>query len=216
MKPTRTAGLMTTGTTEQISQRELGRRLGVTDKAIRKGIKAGRLEGLVGHDDRGQPVIRDAAAAVLAWTSTSRRGGADPVRGPSPQQGDAPAPPVPSAPSVGVIEPMPPGPDAPSSGATVISATTLVEAQRLATVERARKLALENDITEGKLVSVQGASKESFDGARTIREAILNIPARIAGELAAEADPVRVHIMLEAALRQALNATADELLATVG
>lgn len=198
---------------EQVSQRELGRRLGVTDKAVRKGIKAGRLEGLVGHDERGQPVILDADAAVQAWTATSRRSDADSGTRTGPHL--VAPPPSPVAPPVGaVLEPMPPS--AAPSGATVISADTLVEAQRLATVERARKLALENDITEGKLVSVQGASKEAFDGARTIREAILNIPARIAGELAAEGDPVRVHIMLEAALRQALNATADELLATVG
>jgi hypothetical protein len=41
----------------------------------------------------------------------------------------------------------------------------------------------------------------------------LNIPARVAAELAAESDPGKVHMRLDAAIREALNATADALLA---
>ena len=84
--------------------------------------------------------------------------------------------------------------------AEIISAKTLVEAQRLAAVERGRKLRMENDLKDGRLVEVEKASKVAFEAERIIRESLLNIPSRVAAELAAETDAVRLHIRLDAAL----------------
>ena len=94
----------------------------------------------------------------------------------------------------------------------VVDADTLFEAQRLATLQRERKLRLENDVTEGRLIPLEVVTKEAFEAERTIRENILNIPARIAGELAALTDVGKVSVRLEAALRDALNSAADSLL----
>src|SRR6185436_8411066 len=97
--------------------------------------------------------------------------------------------------------------------AQIIGPDTLAAAQRSATLERSRKLRIENDRTEGRLIEVAQASKEAFESARTIRKAVLNIPSRISAELAAESDPARVYSKLEAALREALVTLADELTA---
>ena len=83
----------------------------------------------------------------------------------------------------------------------------------MATLERGRKLRLENDLKDGRLVEVSQAAREAFEAARTIREAMLNIPARVSAELAAESDAARVYSKLDAALREALNSTADRLMA---
>lgn len=95
----------------------------------------------------------------------------------------------------------------------VISHDTLVEAQRSATLERARKLKLDNDLKDGRLIEVATVKREWFELARTIRKAIQNIPARLSAELAAEPDAGRVYSKLDAALRDALNVLADEVAA---
>jgi hypothetical protein len=64
--------------------------------------------------------------------------------------------------------------------------------------ERARKLRMENDAREGSLVEVQQATRQAFEFARTLRENILNIPARLSAELAAENDGARVYQRLDA------------------
>jgi hypothetical protein len=94
---------------------------------------------------------------------------------------------------------------------SLLTVGSLAEAQRLATIERARKLRMENDLTEGRLVDVGETSREAFESARIIRESLLNIPARLAAEIAAEPDATKVHIRLEVALREALNSTANTL-----
>jgi hypothetical protein len=95
----------------------------------------------------------------------------------------------------------------------VIPQNTLVEAQRSATLERARKLKLDNDLKDGRLIEVAKVKREWFELARTIRKAIQNIPARLSAELAAEPDAGRVYSKLDAALRDALNVLADEVAA---
>jgi hypothetical protein len=99
------------------------------------------------------------------------------------------------------------------NGAEIIPTDTLVNAQREATIERARKLRLDNDLTEGITVEVAKVKREAFESGRTIRKALMNIPARLSAELAAEPDAGRVYSKLEAALREALVTLAEELTA---
>ena len=88
---------------------------------------------------------------------------------------------------------------------------SLIEEQRGVIQERQRKLKLSNDAAEGRLVDKRAVEAAQFEVTRIIRENILNVPARLAGELAAETETAKVHRVLEQALRQALNATADAL-----
>ena len=57
-----------------------------------------------------------------------------------------------------------------------------------------------------KLVEKEQVREEAFHLARLVRDAMLNIPSRIAGILAAESDQRKVHDLLENEIRQALEA----------
>lgn len=56
----------------------------------------------------------------------------------------------------------------------------------------------------GKLVPSEQVRLEAFELARTVRDAVLNIPNRISSEIASETEPVKVHAMLTRALTEAL------------
>jgi len=88
---------------------------------------------------------------------------------------------------------------------------SLSEASRQATMERFRKLRIENDLREGRVVDVRAAKREAFESSRIIREILLNLPTRIAAELAAETDPAKVFARLDDEIRQALGDVADRL-----
>lgn len=88
---------------------------------------------------------------------------------------------------------------------------TLAEAQRRVALERERGMKIANDLKEGTTVLVADAERIAFESARTIREGVLNIPDRIAAELAAETVEAKVHARLETELRLALAAVATKL-----
>ena len=90
-------------------------------------------------------------------------------------------------------------------------AASLVEAQRRVAAQREIKLDLENRHRGGLLIDAAFARRQSFEAARTVRDAILNVPDRIAAELAAETDVGRVHLRLERELRSALVSLAETL-----
>lgn len=184
-----------------LSLRAFAKRLGVSDKAIRKGIAAGRLEGAVGVTAAGQPYIADPDLAERLWTSTTRTGAG--VRTPD---ADGSARSARSA-SGSASSPR----SRPAAGNLV----SLADAQRAATEERARKLRLENDAREGRLVPIEQVRREAFESSRTVRDALLTVPDRLAGDLAADTDPAVIWRKLDAAIRQGLESAADTLAATV-
>ncbi len=199
-----------TGT--QTSIRQLARLIGVSEKAVRKARAAGVFsDQAVGRDPAGAPVVRDLNLAVAEWERSGRRlrgtAGRPPRQVPTPTtaravdedlEGEEDPDLLPALPPPGVEEPEAMSP-------------SLVRAQTTAMLERARKLRLENDLREGKLLDVAIAAKASFEFARVVRESILNLPARLSAQLAAEQDPARVFSMLDRALHEALEATAATL-----
>jgi hypothetical protein len=88
---------------------------------------------------------------------------------------------------------------------------SLSEASTLAALERHRKLRIDNDLREGLIVTVKAAKRAAFEDARIIREILLNLPPRLAAELAAETDPAKVFARLDEAIREALGDVADRL-----
>lgn len=193
-----------------MSYRAFARRLGVSDKAIRKGVAAGRLAGAVGQTSDGAPCITDPDLAEQLWAATTRTG-----VGGSRTTGAGSAESAGSAARVASSAQPATRSAAPASRRQASNLVSLVDAQRNATEERARKLRLENDAREGRLVSIDKVRREVFEGSRAVRDALLNIPDRLAGELAAETDPAVVWRKLDAAIRQGLNSAADTLAATV-
>jgi hypothetical protein len=74
---------------------------------------------------------------------------------------------------------------------------------RLAKIQYEEKL--------GKLISRDEVQVERFNTNRIIRDGVLNIPDRVSAQLAAETDEKRVHEILTAEIRNALNGIADNL-----
>jgi hypothetical protein len=195
-----------------VSLRQLARIIGVSDTAVRKALKSGVFGDAVQRDGAGEPGVLDVGAAITAWERSGRA-----LRGSRESRRDEP----PAAPSLPVLAPA--TPDTPSDDNTllgedddILPATgaappSLVEAQRMAMLERHRRLKLENDEREGALIVVERATAAAFEFARVLRENVMNVPGRIGAELAAESDAARVHVLLEAALREALETTANAL-----
>lgn len=171
---------------ETFSLSAFGRLKGVSAEAVSKAVRTHRLNRSVGRDAKGRPVIVDVELAMQEWADNSRRTKPEAPSKPNPLDGNAKA-----------VDLSP------------FSTITLAEAQRVLTIERTRKLQLERDVAEGRLVSKAVVAKEVFECDRILRENILNIATRIAGQLAAESDPARAQLLLDAALREALNVTAD-------
>ena len=74
---------------------------------------------------------------------------------------------------------------------------------RLAKIQYEEKL--------GKLINRDEVAVERFNTNRIIRDGVLNIPDRVATQLAAETDEKKVHEILTTEIRNALNGIADSL-----
>jgi hypothetical protein len=211
------------------SLRQLARLIGVDDKSVRKAEAAGVFKDAVRRGDDGAPVVVDLAAAIAAWERSGRQ-----LRGTRrPEATASTSPMVATAlPTQGTSDgdtqseltallarvrelrglgtaALPD--DAGDGRAPVDDSPSLVDAQIESHLERARKLRMENDLREGALVEAAVAAKAAFEFARTVRENVLNVPARLAAELAADMDASRVARRLEGALREALETTANAM-----
>jgi hypothetical protein len=218
-----------------LSLRGLARLIGVDDKSVRKAMQAGVFStAAVTRAGSGSPVVIDATLAVDEWQKSGRQlRGSDRRQAPA-AVGQAPPPPSSSGADGRAVLPVEaeikellgrvrqlqealppttthgdPAEDLPPPAGT--DSPTLVKAQTEAAIQRGRQLRMENDEREGLLVPADKAATEAFDFARTLRENILNIPARLSAELAAESDAGTVHRRLEDALREALESTANTL-----
>ncbi len=77
--------------------------------------------------------------------------------------------------------------------------------------QREVKLELENLKAKGLLIDRAAEDRRDYEIAKTIRDAVLNVPDRVAAELAAISDPAALHRRLTEELRLALVALADTL-----
>ena len=211
--------------TEPLSIRAYARHRGVSQPAVQKAIRKGRLSASI-RQVNGRAVIVDVALADQEWEE--RRAKADTARlKPGAPQPAPPQPqPAPAAPPKDLTyEPIeteggrprhaPAAEESPQTDGREPKQLTLIDAQQVVAIERGRKLRMENEVMRGQLVKRSLVAKEAFEAERIIREAMLNLPVRIAGELAAEHDAGRVQLRLDAAIREALNRAADQLEATV-
>lgn len=161
-----------------ISIRAYARHRGVTDTAVHKAIRAGRItpeaDGSIDPD-----------RADLEWarnTDTPRAGTRKPaVKVAVPEaSGDAPAPPA--------------------------GGTSLLQARTVNEVVKAQTNKVRLARLKGELVDRPQAIAHVFKLARTERDAWLNWPARISAQMAATlaCDAHAMHVALEAAVREHL------------
>ena len=87
--------------------------------------------------------------------------------------------------------------------------TLLLKSRIKSEVERAKLLEIKARVEAGKYVAVDDVKAAAFNRARVIRDALLNIPERLAAMLAAEDDEQRVHQILVTEIRAALEELMD-------
>lgn len=162
-----------------ISIRAYARHRGVTDTAVHKAIRAGRItpeaDGTIDADRADREWARNSDAPK-AGTRAKAAKVAVPEGG-----GDGPA-------------------ALPSGGASLLQARTVNEVVKAQT-NKVRLARL-----KGELVDRPQAIAHVFKLARSERDAWLNWPARISAQMAAKlgVDPHTMHIALEAAVREHL------------
>jgi hypothetical protein len=170
-----------------VSLRAYAKHRGVSLRAVQKAIQSGRI--------RPTPEGKlDPAQADADWErNTGPRAGRS-IAVPSPP----PRPPAqPSA-----AEP----PRAELGGAGVLD---YARARAIHEHYKARKAKLEYEEKLGKLLSRDEVTVAAFNRFRTFRDGMLNIPDRVAAQLAAETDPAKVHEVLRTEIRKALLEFAD-------
>ena len=180
------------------SNRELARQIGVSETAVRRAEKAGRI----GREADGS---WDLAKVQAAWSSNT-----DPSQQRRPQRGAKPArarmKPVPEA-AVGAVretlrehgEPVSAG------GMTFMQARTANE------VLKAQERRVRLQRMKGELVDRARAVAQVFKLARDERDAWVNWPARVAAIVAAEleVDAHKLHTVLERHVREHLGELAE-------
>lgn len=154
---------------------EYGRRRGVSAEAVRRAIQSGRLKNAVSRDAKGNPKI-DPDIADQEWDANTADNRGWNARENAKKTAEK---------------------DTQVSG-------TLNQSRAIKEAYLARLAKLEYEEKSGKLVPVADVRNEAFKVARIVRDNMLNIPDRLAAELAACEDPIQVHKLLTDEIRKAL------------
>ena len=88
--------------------------------------------------------------------------------------------------------------------------TMLLKSRIKTEVERGKLAELDRRRREGELVERGEVEEAAFSNARRVRDALMNIPARVASLYAAETDPQKIHQNLEDEIRTVLIDLIDE------
>jgi hypothetical protein len=181
------------------SNRELARQLGVSETAVRRAEKAGRIR-------REANGAWDLARVKATWASNTDQAQQRPARSGTPRGDRRTLKPVPEA-AVGAVrdtlrehgEPMAAG------------AMTFMQARTANEVLKAQERRLRLQQMKGELVDRAKAVAQVFRLARDERDAWVNWPARVAAMIAAEleVDPHQLHTVLERHVRDHLAELAE-------
>lgn len=170
-----------------ITQAEYARRRGVDPTSVRDAIKAGRITLIDGKID---PDVAD-----VQWARNSRArvrtGQEPPVRNPTHPQTHG----------------LPTGDDDPITAPRLL---TYEEARRRRELAEAQKAELQLAELQGDLIRTADVRAAYAKRAAGLREALLQIPARLAAVVAAEGDQAKCHDILQAELHQVLGQITTE------
>lgn len=169
-----------------MSLRAYARHRGVSIRAVQKAIAANRITTTA--DKKIDPVRADAE-----WQRNTN---------PKEQINMAPRPERPERPAA-KEQPAPAG--VTDQAPRAIAGDSYHKARAAREGYAARLAQIEYEQKIGKLVDRAAVEAEAFNRYRTFRDLILNIPDRIAPIIAAESDTAKVHEILEAEIRTALN-----------
>lgn len=167
-----------------LTQAEYAKRRGCSAVAVHKAVKAGRISLIDGKID---PAVAD-----IQWAQNTR---ARVTARPAPAAADAPA--QPQAPLSGQY-----ASDARPGDEDYWQSRSRREAAEASMAE------LKRDELLGDLIRVSAVRAAMINAYATLREAILNLPARLAPQLAAESDTAAIQTLLHAELHSALTTLA--------
>lgn len=163
---------------------EYARRLGVSHEAVRKAVKVGRLAKSVTWGANNKPRLMPDLADQ-EWAANTDKA-----------QQRVPAVPPP--------RPDPPPPAAEPEQSQEPRTATFQQARTLREAYMARLARLEFEEKSKQLVRADAVKNEAFKVARVVRDNLLNIPDRVAAELANETNQFKVHQRLTHEIRRAL------------
>lgn len=190
---------------ELIGIREAARRLGVSDTAVHKAIKTGRVTVASRTPGSNRPLLAwpQAQSDFIGNSTTAKRSHVG-SRG-SPVRAADPPPQIPLATSDRMDEQQLPGAvSEPGGSGAGVAGPTYAQSRAIREAYQARLSKLEFEARSGRLVEVDKVKADAFKVGRTIRDGLLNLPDRIAHELAHENDPTRIHLRLTAEIRRVL------------
>ena len=179
----------------RLSPKEFGALMGVTDDAVRRAIRDGRLSDSVIHEDHGRRsyALIDAEAGTKEWQANTRtRVDLPPVVAPEDLD------PGPPQPEVLDGEEPPVGP--------IIYADERARKER----ELADKYQLENEIRRGNLVEREEMVRLLYGLGRLMRDGLSTLPATLSPELATMFDDKEIAILLERELAEILQEMTDQ------
>ena len=180
---------------ELIGIREAARRLGVSDTAVHKAIKAGRVK-IAGRTPTSQ-------RPLVAWPQTQDDwlANSDPTKRShvgsqgSPRRAADPAPAVQLATSSRPDETQEPTVTAAASDAPR-GAPSYAQSRAVREAYQARLAKLEFEERSGKLIDADQVKVRAFKMARSARDALLTLPDRLAPILASSTDVQEIHRLL--------------------
>ncbi len=162
-----------------LNLRAYARHRGVTPSSVEDAVKSGRIH--VSHRE-GNRVFFDVAQSDADWDANtlSKHGGKeDREESEIPQNA---------------------GGDRPVTQSSLLQAARVAKEQQLAKLKE-----LEFEEKVGNVIAKSIVEKVVSKFANNARDALLNIPQRIAAEIAAETDPHLVEIKLSEEIRQVMN-----------
>lgn len=183
---------------ELISLREAARRLGVSDTAVRKAIKSGRVSIAGRHETNGRPLV-NYDQVLAGWTANT-----DPSMQRKPTTDEPRAGMLQPTAKVGVAD-QPPADEAPKGGAPNYNTSRAVRE-----TYAARLLKLEYEERIGKLVPIQDVASAVESEYSRVRARLLGIASKLAPDVALTDDEGKCRALIEAAIVDALKElTAD-------
>lgn len=161
-----------------MSLKEYAAHRGVSPAAISLAVKNGRCPATL--DPMGRKVI-DSEKADAEWINTGR--GPPPGVKQGPKLVDAP------------ID---------TSETKIGGAPTLLASRQIREAYQARMAKLDYDERTGKTIESEEVKEQSFKAARIVRDNMLNIPDRLAAELAGETNQFTIHKKLTDEIKKAI------------
>lgn len=176
---------------ERIGIREAARRLGVSDTAVHKALKSGRVQYAQPHNPLKPqvewPGIRDQWDQNTDTGYRTHSGKKDALR---PEQ--APARPQAAAPA----QPAAPERREPTSSTPQPEGPSFARSRAIREAYNAQLAKLDFEERSGKLVSVAQVRADGIKLAAAVIAGMYNIPERCADDIAGMSDPHEIHALL--------------------